>query len=152
MHGGTAFNIIPDTADLLGTVRTLDTNVQAVIIRRMRQIVRGVQTTHGVRCEFQYMKEYPVTSNDTAMSALASTAAKDLQITANDFGVTMGAEDFSMYQQRVPGAYIDLGIRKKATQPGLHNNRFNFDDRILAGGAAMLARCALRYLEKSGSK
>lgn len=148
MHGGTAFNIIPDSVELLGTVRTLDTDVQTAIIRRMRQIIRNIQPMHGVRCEFRYMKGYSVTDNDARLSALAQSTAADLKIPVKDYGVNMGAEDFSVYQKYVPGTYIDLGILKRAAQPGLHNNRFDFDDRILAVGAAMLARCALFYLEK----
>jgi amidohydrolase len=147
MHGGTAFNIIPDSCELLGTVRTLDRRVQDTIIRRMRRIIRGIQLTHGVRCEFDYLKGYPVTANDAALAALARAAATDLEIPVRDYVVTMGAEDFSMYLETAPGAYIDIGIRKNRRQPGFHNNRFDFDDRILARGAALLARCALRFLD-----
>jgi len=149
LHGGTAFNIIPDTAELLGTVRTLNAKVQATILRRMRQVVRGVEIMHGVRCEFRYFKEYPVTSNNAAMATLAREAAADLQMPVRPMIGSMGAEDFSMYQKLVPGVFINLGIRKNSRQPGLHNNRFTFDDRVLAIGAAFMTRCALLYLEKS---
>lgn len=148
IHGGTAFNIIPDSAELLGTVRTLDYRVQAKIIRWMRQVVRGIELAHGVRCEFKYDKGYPITANDAALSALARSAAAQLQIPAKPFVVTMGAEDFAMYQKITPGAYLDLGVRKDRRQPTLHNNRFDFDDRILATGAALLAGCALCYLDQ----
>ncbi len=148
LHGGTAFNIVPDSCELLGTVRTLDARVQAAIIRRMRSILRGVEITHGVRCEFKYHEGYPMTVNDAALCDVARAAATDLRIPVRQFEVTMGAEDFSLYQKIVPGAYIDLGIRKNQRQASLHNNRFDFDDRILATGAALLANCALRFLEK----
>ncbi len=149
VHGGTAFNIIPEAAELLGTVRTLAGRVQARIIRRMRQIIRGIELTHGVRCAFQYHRGYPVTVNNAALSALARAAAAELQIPVRPFVVTMGAEDFALYQKITPGAYLDLGIRKNQRQPTLHNNRFDFDDRILATGAALLAGCALRYLAQN---
>lgn len=148
MHGGTAYNIIPDSVELLGTVRTLDAGVRRTILRRMRQILRGIQVTHGVRCEFNYGQSYPVTRNDARLAALAREAARELGMPVRDFVLTMGAEDFSMYQQRVPGAYIDLGIVKPAQRPAFHNSRFDFDDRILAEGAALMACCALFYLEK----
>ncbi|NLB60445.1 MAG: amidohydrolase [Lentisphaerae bacterium] len=149
LHGGTAYNIIPDTVEMGGTLRTLQAAVRQTILRRMRRIIKGVEVAYGVRCEFTHLPGYPVTSNHAAMATLARAAAKDLQIPVRDFGLTMGAEDFSLYQKLVPAAYIDLGIRKDARQPALHNNRFDFDDRILAVGAALLARCALRYLAKS---
>ncbi len=148
LHGGTAFNIIPDSCELIGTVRTLDPRVQATIIRRMRTILRGIELTHGVRCEFKYHKGYPMTVNDAALCKVARAAATDLRIPVRRFEVTMGAEDFAMYQKIVPGAYIDMGIRKSPHQASLHNNHFDFDDRILATGAALLANCALWFLEE----
>lgn len=147
LHGGTAFNIIPDSCELLGTVRTLDARAQTAIIRRMRRVLRGIEFTHGVRCDMNYHKGYPMTVNDAALCALARAAAQDLGIPIRPFEVTMGAEDFSFYQKIVPGAYLDLGVRKRPGQAQLHNNRFDFDDRILATGAALLANCALRFLK-----
>lgn len=149
LHGGTAFNIIPDTVEMLGTVRTMRADVQNRIIRRMRRIVRGVETMHGVRCDFRYSKEYPATDNNAALVVLARAAAADLKLPARPIMRTMGAEDFSMYQKLIPGVFIDLGVRKNSRQPGLHNSRFDFDDRVLAIGAAFLARCALLFLEPS---
>ncbi len=146
LHGGSAFNIIPDSCEILGTVRTLDVRVQAAIVRRMRAVLRGIELTHNVRCAFVYDKNYPVTVNDAALCAVARAAAAELKIPVRSFEVTMGAEDFSLYQKIVPGAYLDLGVGKRPGQPGLHNNRFDFDDRVLATGAALLARCALRFL------
>ncbi len=147
LSGGTTFNVIPTTAEMLGTIRTFDQKVRNTIIRRMRQIILGVETGFGVRCEFHLMRGYPVVSNNAALTKLSSRAAAELRIPVKKFELTMGAEDFSTYQKFAPGVYIDLGIRKNADQPPLHSNRFNFDDRILARGAALMARCALLYLE-----
>ena len=62
----------------------------------------------------------------------------------------MGAEDFLLYMQKVPGVFMDLGVQKNPAQPTYHNSRFDFDDRILSAGAAMMARCALLFLEQGG--
>lgn len=150
LHAGTAFNIIPDTAEMMGTVRTYNVLVQAEIIRRMRAVVQGVAAIHGARCDLVYRKVVPVTCNHAKLVAIVHAAGRALKTPVGDNILTMGGEDFSFYTQKVPGVFMELGIRKDAAQAMYHHCRFDFDDRILATGAAMLARCALLFLEQGG--
>jgi len=150
LHAGTAFNIIPGTAEMMGTVRTYDVRVQDEIIRRMRAVVKGISGTHGVLCDLVYRKGVPATCNDARLVEIVHAAGRALKMPVGANVLTMGAEDFSLYTQKVPGAFMDLGVNKHPNQPSYHNSRFNFDDRILATGAAMMARCALLFLEQGG--
>ena len=148
LHAGTAFNVIPGTAEIMGTVRTYDARVQEKIIRRLRAVVKGVAGTHGVRCDLVYRKSVPALCNDAGLVAIAHAAGRALKSPVGNNVLTMGAEDFALYMQKVPGAFMELGVQKHPAQPAYHNNRFDFDDRILSTGAAMMARCALLFLEK----
>ena len=151
LHAGTAFNIIPDTAEMKGTVRTYDVRVQAEIIRRMRAVLKGISATHGVRCDLVYQKGHPVLCNDARLVEIVRASARALKFPVGAKVPVMGAEDFSFYIQKVPGVFMDLGVQKNPAQPtDLHNSRFDFDDRILSAGAAMMARCALLFLEQGG--
>lgn len=150
LHAGTAFNIIPGTAEMMGTVRTYDVRVQDEIIRRMRAVVKGISTAHGVRGDLVYRKGVPATCNDARLVEIVRAAGRALKAPVGANVITMGGEDFSFYTQKAPGAFMELGVNKHPGQPSLHNCRFDFDDRILATGAAMLARCALLFLEQGG--
>ncbi|MDD5677359.1 MAG: amidohydrolase [Kiritimatiellae bacterium] len=150
IHAGTAFNVIPGSAEIKGTVRTYDARVQDRIIRRLRAVVKGIAAIHGVRCTLMYRKSVPATSNDARLVEVAHAAGHALKTPMAANILTMGGEDFSFYTQKVPGTFMELGVKKHPDQPLYHNNRFDFDDRILATGAAMMARCALLFLEQGG--
>ena len=149
--GGTAYNIIPETAEIRATVRTLRPETQSLIQRRVQDVAIGIASTHHARCEVTYCKSCPVTHNDAALARLCQTAAQTLGIPVQTEIVTMASEDFSHYQQKVRGIFLMLGIRKHKSCPGLHNDRFDFDERILPIGATMLALSAIRALEASRS-
>ncbi|MBU0715659.1 MAG: amidohydrolase [Verrucomicrobia bacterium] len=148
LHAGTAFNVIPSTAEIMGTVRTYDVRVQAEIIRRMRAVVKGISGTHGGRCDLVYRKGHPAMCNDARLVEIVRAAGRALKVPVGANILTMGGEDFSLYTQKVPGAFMELGVQKDPAQPAYHHCRFDFDDRILSTGAAMLARCALLFLEQ----
>jgi len=150
LHAGTTFNVIPGTAEMMGTVRTYDARVQDEIIRRLRAVVKGVSGTHGVPCDLVYRKGVPVTCNDARLVKIVHAAGRALKTPVGANILSMGAEDFSLYTQEVPGAFIDLGVQKEPAQPAYHHCRFDFDDRILATGAAIMARCALLFLQQGG--
>ncbi|MBU4366514.1 MAG: amidohydrolase [Verrucomicrobia bacterium] len=150
LHAGTAFNVIPGSAEMMGTVRTYDVRVQDEIIRRMRAVVKGISGAHGGRCDLVYRKGLPVTCNDARLVEIVHAAGRALKAPVGDNVLTMGAEDFALYTQKVPGAFMELGVQKCPAQPSYHHCRFDFDDRILSMGAAMMARCALLFLEQGG--
>lgn len=147
IHGGTAFNIIPDRIIMKGTIRTFNKSVQATIIRRMREIVAGISSAHGAKWKINYQKGVPATVNDKRLDQLFRASAREIGRPFVNAVPQMGGEDFSCYQQLVPGAIAKIGTRNRKNQPGVHNNRFDVDDRILSVGAALFAKCALLALE-----
>ncbi|MDO9542365.1 MAG: M20 family metallopeptidase [Kiritimatiellia bacterium] len=147
VHGGSAFNIIPERVAMKGTVRTFDKRVQATIIKRMREIVAGISAAHGAKAKINYQKLQPAVINDSRASALLCCAAKDAGLKTIPSIPRMGGEDFAFYLQYAPGVMATIGIRTRKDCPGWHNNRFDVDDRVLPFGAALLAKCALLGLE-----
>lgn len=147
IHGGEAFNIIPDSVIMEGTVRTFDKRVQATIIRRMREITAGISSAHGAKWKITYDKGVPATINDIRMDRLCRQAARELGMPCVTARPSMIGDDFSCYQQSAPGVLERIGIRTGKNFPALHNNRFDAGDRILPFGAALLAKCALLVLE-----
>lgn len=146
MHAGHAFNVIPPTAEFSGTVRTFDPRVRARIMGHMQRAVRGAALTHGAKCTLVYTKGGSAVVNDQALTEIARQAVGALKLPLRASAVSMGSEDFSYYQQKTPGAYLELGIRKSSNQPGFHNNRFDLDEKILPVGVALYARCAIAAL------
>jgi len=136
---GTAFNIIPQTAELWGTVRTLTNAARDLAERRMREVIAGVSAAHGVTTTFEYDRGYPPTLNhadqtDFAVS-IARKVAADAQVFPNVPPV-MGAEDFSYMLEARPGAFIFIGNGDTA---GLHHPAYDFNDAALPFGMSYWA-------------
>jgi len=147
IHAGTAFNIVPETATLGGTVRTLDEGLRRRIPERIEEVARGVAQGMRGDAELHYDFSYPVTRNDAGAAALALEAAGELF--GGDRAVevpnpSMGGEDFAFFLEKLPGAYVWLGIGEDA--PKLHTPTFDFDEAILPKGAALLTALALKSL------
>ncbi len=140
IHAGSTDNVIPGTAMVNGTVRHFDPDVQAMVIRRMEEIVQGVALSYGVSAELDYEKGYPPTINhaaqaDFAISVAGEVSGKD-RVSAEG-AAEMGAEDFSYMLQARPGAYLYLGIGPAA---GLHHPEYDFNDDVAPVGASFFAR------------
>lgn len=148
IHGGSAFNIIPERVALKGTVRSFDRRVQDTIIKRMRTIVSGICAAHGAKAKITYRKLQPPVINDSKASSFLCRAAKETGLKVVSSVPSMGGEDFAFYLKFANGAMANIGIRNRKNQPSLHNNRFDAGDRILPLGAAVMAQCALLALEK----
>jgi hippurate hydrolase len=143
---GTAFNIIPETARLGGTVRTIDPELRKRIPERMEEVACGI--AHGMRgdIELDYRFSYPVTRNHDDAVELALGVAGKLFGEERAVELThpsMGAEDFAFFLEKVPGAFIWLGVGDVS---GLHTPKFAFDEEILPQGAALLTALALESL------
>ena len=143
---GTAFNIIPETARMGGTVRTIDDDLRHRLPERMEELAKGVARGMRADAELDYTFSYPVTRNDPEAAALALKVAGSLF--GEDRAVelahpSMGGEDFAFFLQKLPGAYIWLGIGDVS---GLHTPQFAFDEEILPQGAALLTAIALEAL------
>jgi hippurate hydrolase len=146
INAGTAFNIIPETARLGGTVRTIDDALRESMAGRIQEIAKGIARGMRGDAELDYRYSYPVTRNDAEAAKLALGVAADLF--GEDRAVelqnpSMGAEDFAFFLEELPGAYVWLGVGDVS---GLHTPKFAFDESILPQGAALLAALALESL------
>lgn len=144
IHAGSAHNVIPDTAYINGTVRTFDAQVQAMVMRRMAEIVAGQAASFGVEAVLDYQTGDPATVNDPACASFAAQVAREVAGVDHvdaECPREMGAEDFSYMLQARPGAYLFLGQGPGA---GLHHPAYDFNDEIAPIGASFLARLVER--------
>jgi len=152
LHAGHAANVIPDTAQILGTVRTLNPDVQALIVKRIEEVATGVCTALGASATFDYTYGVPATINDGGAVAIvreAATAAvgADKVITPNP---SMGGEDFSFFLNERPGAMFMVGSNNpdRGLIWGHHHPRFDIDEESLATGLETMTLTVLNYLER----
>jgi amidohydrolase len=152
---GTTNNIIPETATLLGTIRTVSEETRAKVGAFTRQVVEGIASAHGATAKVDIEAGYPVTVNDAAYAAFvidvaAEVAGSDAVEPLRD--PIMGAEDWSYVLQRVPGVMAFLGARLDGldpeTAPENHSNLVIFDEPAMATGVALYTAVALRHLER----
>jgi len=134
-HAGNARNVIPQTAVLRGTVRTLTAEVRKLIEKRVKEVTAGVAQMTGAKIELNYERGYPVTSNHAAQTDFATQVAKEVAGEANvqEMPPLMGAEDFSYMLEQRPGAFIFCGNGDTA---GLHHPAYNFNDEAIVFGTS----------------
>jgi hippurate hydrolase len=134
-HAGNARNVIPQTALLRGTVRTLTNEVRELVEKRVGEVVGGVAQITGARINLTYERGYPVTVNHAAQTDIATRVAKEIAGDANveDMPPMMGAEDFSYMLEARPGAFIFCGNGNSA---GLHHPAYNFNDEAILYGTS----------------
>src|ERR687894_2007500 len=143
---GSAFNIIPETARLGGTVRTLNEDLRRRMPERIEQLARGVAKGMRGDAGLDYDFSYPVTNNEADAAKLALGVAGELfgeKRAVELDNPSMGAEDFAFFLEKVPGAFIWLGVGDVS---GLHTPQFAFDEEILPQGAALFTALALETL------
>lgn len=151
ISGGTAFNVIPDEMELLGTVRSLTSKVREELKARIEQVTQGVACSFGMDYRFDFEYGYPVLLNDLKMSKLVADAcSKGIgEDSVEVLKPSMGGEDFAYYLQKVPGAFFRLGIRNEAKGiiHSYHSNLFNIDEEVLPLGVEMFVRIIDQYLD-----
>ncbi|HEY1654186.1 MAG TPA: amidohydrolase [Candidatus Tumulicola sp.] len=146
IHGGTIHNVIPRTCRMLGTVRAFSEDVRERMSERIERVLRACCDAAGARYEFSYFDRYPVTSNDPVQTRyardLARTAFGDERVvTASRL---MGAEDFSLYAERMPACFYTLGCQGGPdTAHPHHSSSFDLDEDCLPTGVAMMTALAL---------
>ncbi len=150
LKAGSAFNIIPETAWMNGTVRVFDRAIWEQLPGQMERICNGVAAAFGCEARLDYQRGSLPTVNAPAMCRFAREAAVSVVGTerVRDDVRTMGGEDFSSFLDRVPGVFIAVGSRNEAR--GLvwdhHHPKFDVDEECLRIGAEVLMRTALGYL------
>jgi amidohydrolase len=134
-HAGNARNVIPQTAELHGTVRTLTAETRDLVAKRVREVVDGVAKMTGAKINLVYERGYPVTMNHAAQTEFATQVAKEIAGEANvhEAPPMMGAEDFSYMLEARPGAFIFCGNGDSA---GLHHPAYNFNDEAIVYGTS----------------
>jgi amidohydrolase len=134
-HAGNARNVIPQTAELRGTVRTLTAEVRELVEKRVREVVAGVAQMTGAKIDLVYQRGYPVVVNHASQTDVATQVAKQVAGEANvhEMPPMMGAEDFAYMLESRPGAFIFCGNGDSA---GLHHPAYNFNDEAIVYGTS----------------
>ncbi len=136
-----AFNVIPDSVKLVGTVRSFRPETRVLAEARIREIVASVAQALGGSCEIEYKRGYPSTINSEREAAFAARVGERVFGKGNvlEAEQTMGGEDFSYMLQARPGAYVFLGQGGMEGGCFLHNPNYDFNDEVIPLGAGYLA-------------
>jgi amidohydrolase len=159
IHAGDATNVVSDSCELQGTVRTFTVEVLDLIEQRMKHIAQHVSAAHGAECEFEFARNYPPTINSAAEAEFARQVMVSIVGEANVEAQepTMGGEDFAYMLQAKPGAYCfiangDGAHREMGHGAGpcmLHNPSYDFNDELIPLGATYWVRLAEAWLAKA---
>jgi amidohydrolase len=159
IHTGSAYNVVPNEAELLGTVRTLKTETIDLIEQRMTDIVEYTARAMGCTAAFEFHRNYPATINHASEAAFCAEVARDLVGPANvdtEVAPSMGAEDFAFMLQARPGCYIRIGLGSGEHRPDghgmgpclLHNGSYDFNDEVIPLGCTYWIELARRWLAR----
>ena len=150
-QSGVRNNIIPDSARLVGTIRTFDDAVQADIHARVRKIAEGIAAGAGATVDVRIDKGYPVTSNDAALTKqMLPTLERVAPGKVKESELITGAEDFTYFQRQVPGLFFFLGItppEQVGKAAANHSPLFYVEEKALITGVRALAHLAVDYLQ-----
>ena len=152
IHGGNRFNIIADEVRLEGTMRTLSETARAAAIRQMHQTLAGITSAYGASYQLDFGENNPVTYNDPEL--VAATLPTIRRVVGEKNVVSpppqMGAEDFSRFQQVIPGFFYFLGVGNpaKGITAMIHTPEFDVDEESLVVGVRVMGNVLLDYLDR----
>jgi hippurate hydrolase len=154
IHAGEATNVVPDLAEMQGTVRTFTLETLDLVERRMREIAEHTAAAFGCECTFEFVRNYPPTVNHERETAFARGVMAEIVGAGNvlEFEPTLGAEDFAYFLLEKPGCYVVIGNgeadhRGRGAGPCvLHNPHYDFNDDLIPLGATYWVRLAERWL------
>ncbi len=151
IHGGTAYNIIPDQVKIRGTTRHFNPQIQDMIQSGISEVAKGVAAATGTRAELEYERRYPALVNtdietQIAIEVASSVVGKEQVIP--DLQPIMGSEDFAFMLQKRPGAYIGIGSGSDSHAANLHQAAYDFNDDVLQIGATYWISLAEKMLPK----
>ena len=151
-HGGLRENIIPDTAVMIGTIRALSPTMRTEVHARLKRTAENIAAASGATADVTIVEGYPVTVNDIALAEFLGPVLRRTVGTAN-VGIaepSMSAEDFSRFQEKIPGVMFSLGVTPTAidlrTVASNHSPLFQADDAALEIGVRLMANAAAEYL------
>src|SRR5438093_4254947 len=153
IHGGVRNNIIPDDVEMLGTIRSLDEKMRTDIHRRIKRTAEEIASSAGAKADVTIETGYPVTYNDPKLTEQMAPTLRRLTPDVEVVNPTLGAEDFSFYQQKVPGLFFFLGTRPKNQTAdeaaSNHSPLFYVDESGLGLGIRAMAHVAVDYLRSA---
>lgn len=153
IHGGVRGNIIPDEVKMMGTIRTFDAGEREVLHKKLRQTVQGIADAAGAEVDVEIGSYYPITSNDPTLlrkmtPTLQWAAGADMVV---EHPLITGAEDFSFFEQRIPGLFLMLGVNDPGVpaggSPANHSPFFSPNEDALMVGVRALVGFAMDYAE-----
>ncbi len=159
IHAGEATNVVPDSCELQGTVRTFTLEVLDMIEQRMREISQGLCAAMGASCDFEFVRNYPPTVNHAAEAEFMRQVMVEMvgaeHVSAQE--PTMGAEDFAFMLQECPGAYAFIangdGVHREmghgAGPCTLHNPSYDFNDDLIPLGGSLWVRLVEKWFAKA---
>jgi amidohydrolase len=155
-EAGVRSNIIPDSARLVGTIRTFDSAMQEDIHERVRRTATQIAASAGATADVRIDRGYPVTVNDPKLtSRMVPTLRRVLGANLIEGSKITGAEDFSYFQQQVPGLFLLLGVTplpEVGKAPQNHSPKFSVDEAALITGVRTLAQLAVEFLANPGAR
>ena len=152
IHSGTTFNVIPQTAELTGTIRSFDPSVRALVLERFQQIVRGIAESMGCKAGIEIKRVTPPVINNDQVAASVLKSAQSLFPQAEidtEAYLTMGAEDMGYMQEKVEGCYFFIGSANDGMNLNYnhHHPKFDFDEQALITASALMASAAADMLK-----
>ncbi|MEB9669244.1 MULTISPECIES: M20 peptidase aminoacylase family protein [Bacillus cereus group] len=145
IHSGNTWNVIPEKATLEGTVRTFQNETREKIPELMKRIIQGVSDALGVKTEFRFYAGPPAVHNDTSLTNLSTQVAETMNLNIVSPTPSMAGEDFSFYQQEIPGSFVFMGT---SGTHEWHHPAFTVDERALPVSAEYFALLAERALKQ----
>jgi amidohydrolase len=152
IQAGTAFNIIPETVEMQGTMRAFTAEHREQLLRRISELTNGIASAMGGSCDVQVLNGCPPCINDAMMTELVYHAAVasvgDDHVDSSEEVMTTGSDDMGYFLNAVPGCYFIVGAHneEKGAKYPLHHPRFNVDEDSLPIGVEVLTRAAIEYL------
>ncbi len=146
-HSGTAFNVIPDEAEIFGTTRTFDRDIWNTWPERLDNIIGGVCQSMGATYELTYSQGYPPLINDADMAQVVAAAAAQAVGEENVMAPesTLGGEDMAFFLEKSKGCFFFLGVGREGGA-SIHTSRFDFNEDVLLVGIETYCRVALDLL------
>jgi amidohydrolase len=151
IHGGEAHNVIPSSVLMRGTIRTFRPEVRSMVLARFHSVVEGISTAMGCQAQVSIRSITPALVNDPDLCLKVRETARRMwpEIEIDERALTMGSEDMAYFLEEVPGCFFFVGSAnaEEGLDAAHHHPRFDFDERVLSLGSALLASAALEILK-----
>jgi amidohydrolase len=151
-NGGEAFNVIPPSVVLSGTIRTFKSDIRSLVLKRFFEIVNGVATAMGCTAEVEHVRLTPAVINQPKIIHIVQESARSIlpdHAVDAEAPITMGSEDFAFFMEKRPGCFFFVGSanHEKGLDFGHHHPKFDFDEAALPHAAALMAQAAVDILK-----